>query len=263
MVSADGQQVFVASSSATASTSDFASAGLEIRDAATFALQQTVAIPGEGPDRQFFPSPDRRWLVVLRSGGPDTTLHLFNVATRQFDLNQTLRSVSDQPVFSGVWDTGGSLFYATDGERLLAIDANRQYLASYTSPLALDQDAGTPFTLAAARGGRVTLYFAAPPDGTPSAAPGGLFIVNDGGKLIERWKPENHYAQVIAQAGRLYAVFAARGDDYPQMVIMDVENGDVLARWGLERYAWRLASAWIDPDLIGTGGSVRLVGTCH
>jgi sugar lactone lactonase YvrE len=272
MVTASGQQVLVDDRSAAATVgTGLRGTVLEIRDPATFDRLQTLALPGSGPIREFFASPDRHWLFVLRSGGDATTLHLFNTTTQQFEAEFPLRNISEHPLFSGVWDTSGALFFLTDGERLHVVDASRQVLITFNPHALRDLDSatvdtgGAPFVLAGARGGRAFLYHplgrTSPVEGQSTVA-GGLFVFDQYGQLQGRWRPEVKFAQVIYQDGRLYGLITPRGTEITELDALDAENGEVLAQWGLELEAWTLHQAWLDPDVIGTGPVHRTASAC-
>jgi hypothetical protein len=249
---------------------------LEIRDAATFAVQQDIALPDGGPNRAYFPSPDKRWLLLLESGGDKVTLHLFDVYTRQFVGQATVPGTPAQPFLRGMWDSGSMVFNLTDGEHFYRLDVLKQSWVSIGQLFDLQRKAkltseGTWFEFAAARSGEAYLYhplgrywlydYQAEDQGKIE---GGIFVVNRSAVAVNsHWQPEDRFVQVIYQGGRLYALQAPRDSDWADLIVLDASDGSVLERRALEPGVWFLASVWVAPGALKQGAAPANARACN
>ena len=243
---------------------------LEIRDAATYALLQGVPLPAGGPIRTYFPSPDRHWLLLLESGGDTVVLHLFDVYIRQFVGQATVPGTPAQPFLRGMWDSGSTVFNLTDGERFYRFDIVKQSWIRIARLYDMQRSTwltseGTWFEFAAARNGQSYLYhplgrywlydYQAEDQGEIE---GGIFVIEQNEDVTTRWQPDGKFAQVIYQAGRMYALQAPRDSDAVDLIALDARDGSVLERRTLEPDVWFLDQAWVDPDVIRTSAPLTV-----
>jgi hypothetical protein len=248
---------------------------LEFRDAATFAVQQGIALPDGGPNRAYFPSPDRRWLLLLESGSDAVTLHLFDVYTRQFVGQAAVPGTPAQPFLRGMWDSGSVVFNLTDGEHFYRLDVLKQSWVSIGRLFDLQRKAnltsqGTWFEFAAARSGQAYLYH---PLGRywlydyqvedQGKIEGGIFVVNRSAVAVNNhWQPDGKFAQVIYQGGRLYALQAPRDSDQADLIVLDASDGGVLEQRALGPGTWFLARVWVTPGALKQGTAPSSASAC-
>jgi hypothetical protein len=248
---------------------------LEIRDAATFAVQQAIALPDDGPNRAYFPSPDRHWLLLLEFGGDKAVVHLFNVYTREFVGQATVPGTPAQPFLRGMWDSGSAVFNLTDGEHFYRLDVLKRSWIAIGGLYDMQRRAkliseGTWFEFGAARNGHSYLYhplgrywlydYQAEDQGQID---GGIFVVNRSTVAVNnRWQPDSKFAQVIYQAERLYALEAPRDSDAADLIALDSGYGSVLGRRALEPGTWFLARVWVASDALKPAATPATASAC-
>ncbi|MBI5960649.1 MAG: hypothetical protein HY866_18060 [Chloroflexi bacterium] len=244
---------------------------LEVRDAATFDLVKMVAIPGKEENIKFFVSPHREWVYVLRYETGSASLRLFNVLTAKFADGMPLRNINDPAVYSGSWDTSGTSFHISDGASLYKADVFEPTWVIITPRMLRDENShplpsdGSWFEIATARGERVYLYQPVGRAGQPandSVTQGGIYVFNNHITLLDHWQPDRLFAQVIYHEGRYYALQAAAAGEPVEALVLDGQNGSILAQRTLDPGAWSLDWAWLDPTVLSEDTAIRPVQEC-
>lgn len=251
---------------------------LEIRDAATFALEHTIPLPVAAERALTFASPDHQRAYLLLITADAASLYLLDVTTRQFIREVPLRDVQLDGTFRGTWDPSGYEFFLTDGEQLFTADARMGHMGSaIQTPLPLYAAGrvplaqhGTWLEAAVAQNTRLWLYH---PLGRPwmydvDAAgrgdiDGGVFKVHGNiGRVESHMQTGRAFAQVVYGGGLFYGLEAPQEADQSRLVAFEDESGNVLASAAVSSDSWRIGYVRLDPALLPTGGGTLPVSTC-
>ncbi len=232
---------------------------LEIRGAEDLDLLASIPLSKPLPDagtsrRAYFPSPDRRWLIVLVYDAEQAAIHPLDLNTGEFASPVLLDAPPPGAVFVGQWEANGGRFHLFDGERIYAIDVRRQLITIERTYIGRGEDAvkladfDGRLAFAGARQELLYLYSPAGPDG-------GVFAVQiSGGQQRHLWQPDRVFSYVIYGAGRFFAV----EDGTNELVALDADSGAVVASRSLEPGERLAALVWLSPEWVGSGPAEAL-----
>ncbi len=228
---------------------------LEIRGAEGLELLASIPLPETGSsNRDYFPSPDRRWLYVLVYDAAHAAIYPLDLNTGEFAPAVPLDAPPPDAVFAGQWEADGRRFVLLNGERLYAIDARFRLIA--TERTVIQRDDGTVklaeieghLAFAGARQEMLYLYNPVGPDG-------GVFTVAIGdGTQQQVWQPDRIFSQVIYGDERFYALQA----DTNELVALDANSGAALAAHSLEPGERLAALVWLNPEVVEGSSAVEL-----
>jgi len=212
----------------------------------------------------------------LESGGDKAAVHLFDVYTRQFVDHFTVPGTPAQPFLRGMWDSGSAVFNLTDGEHYYRLDILKRSWIAIGGLYDLQRRArltseGTWLEFGAARNGLSYLYhplgrywlydYQAEDQGKIQ---GGIFVVNRSAfDVNSHWQPERKFAQVIYQAGRLYALQAPRDSDQVSLFVLDTNDGSVLDRRALEPGIWFLVQVRVASGVLKQNAAPASSSACN
>lgn len=235
---------------------------LEIRGAETLELLSSVSLPEDAPPagREFYPSPDRRWLYMLAYDlGKQATLYPLDLNTGEFADPVSLDVPPADADFVGQWEAGGQRFHLLYGDRLYTFNARDRMIAvSRTFFQRGDQaiklaDVKGALGIADAREEMVTLYDSTGPDG-------GVFSIEIlTGKQRQLWQPERIFSQVIADGERLYGV----QNGTQELVALDASSGEVVATRSLEVGEQLDTLIWLSPEVVASSAALTLACAPH
>lgn len=232
---------------------------LEIRGAEDLDLLASIPLSKPLPDagtsrRAYFPSPDRRWLIVLVYDAEQAAIHPLDLNTGEFASPVLLDAPPPGAVFVGQWEANGGRFHLFDGERIYGIDVRRQLITIERTYIGRGEDAvkladfDGRLAFAGARQELLYLYSPAGPDG-------GVFAVQiSGGQQRHLWQPDRVFSYVIYGAGRFFAV----EDGTNELVALDADSGAVVASRSLEPGERLAALIWLSPEWVGSGPAEAL-----
>lgn len=248
----------------------------EIRDANTFELQETVALPNTYEYHQYFPSPDKRWLYALQFDDSGAVLHVFDVYTREFVKELAIREPIPDAEYRGVWEPDTTRFYLIDGQRLFVINTRDHTMITVGRPPELRDSegnsltaSGTPLEIAGVHDGQLYLYhrlgrywlynFEAEKRGEINK---GLIVVSTrNAKQVDHLQPELDFSQVVMSNGQFYALRAPQNTGDAALLAIDLA-GSITASRELPSDSLFLAPAWFAPDAMPDGTQPGITSSC-
>lgn len=223
MSSLDGRQLFTQSQAA-----------LQIRDAQTLEIQESIALPNE---TKIFPSSNGLYAIGLYQEAGENFLVKFNPMSGELDKKATpIKTLENPETYQGVWEASFGQFYLTNGEHLMVWDEWSNSVSREFDRIVLRyrdemKDAGVSFGVVSARDGRLFIYprlgkywiYQDNPDF------GGIYGIDPfHGTMVKHWQQELAFTHVIEADGRFYALQAKPDSESTQLYMLDTTNGEVL-----------------------------------